>query len=117
MDNITNDNNVRSLNKLLPITGLFGSHAKGNFEVRQIVGLSQREKEPHITDVLYTGQGFKNSVSNIGYHVRIKDLFDLITKAHENGEVADLTDENLSKNNLWASKESKGIFDMIKGFE
>jgi hypothetical protein len=117
-----------SLSKLLPLTAIFGDESKNNFSVRQIVGLSQRESDPNVTEIHYLGdnvhqqdyfQGvtsWGNSIKTQSYRVNIKDVFNMMVDAFEKGEIVDLTHKNLSQKGVWQSKETQPEPKKQKGF-
>lgn len=112
-----------SLSKLLPITALYGSAAHGTQKLINIVGLTQSKTNGDYTDINYTGSnydynwelaynkgygyGWGNSVKTSTLRVKFKDLFNLLSGAHKEGEVADLTDDNLYEKNLVVPRPAK----------
>ena len=95
-----NDN----LNKLFPITVMFGDQAEGNWTLAQAIGLRQNEDNPDKSDLKYTGRGWSGdagmSVRTKTLPVHVSEVFNLLTAAHEQGQVADLTDTALAEQSL-----------------
>lgn len=107
------------LNKLFPITVMFGDEAEGDFKLATVVGAFQGDDNSRHTDLKYTGRGWRGnagiSVRTKTIPVSIRDAFNVLTEAHKAGEIADLTDQAIEEKGLTYKSNDKGLMARLFG--
>lgn len=135
MTTTTTTTQLNGLAGMFPITALFGNAADNSLQAVNIVGIRQDDENPLHTTIDFTGSnydfwapmghkayGWGNSVESVDFDVEFKNIFNLLADAHRSGAAADLTQDNLTRNGLWAeapekpaTPESPGLFKRMFG--